>query len=137
MTGRSNAGNTFDITGTNAGNVGAITSFTAFQNLNGGSGTSNNAFVFSNAASVSGNINGVSTGTNTLNYSAYTTAVSVNLQSTTATGIGGTYSNINTLIGGVVGLIRLRVRTRAIHLISLAPTLVMLAVSPASLPSKT
>ncbi|EKD69802.1 MAG: YapH protein, partial [uncultured bacterium] len=71
--------------------------FQSFENLTGGSGTDN--FIFSDAKSISGDIDGGS-GTNTLNMAAYTTAVSVNLQTATATSVGGTFSNISNFVGG-------------------------------------
>ena len=91
-----NAASVFNITGTNAGNVGGI-GFTAFGNLVGG--PANDSFVFSAGASLSGNLNG-GTGTNTVDYSAYTTSVSLNLASSRATGLGGTYSSVQNFIGG-------------------------------------
>jgi hypothetical protein len=100
-----NASTTWDITGTNAETVGAV-SFTTFQNLIGGTGS--NDFVFSNGASVTGNVVGGG-GTETLDVSAYTTAVTVNLAGSTATATttgnspigstGGTFSGINTFAG--------------------------------------
>jgi len=83
-----NANETWNITGTGAGNIGGSTgiSFSNIQNLTGGSGA--DTFVFSNGKGVTGTITGGG-GTNTLNYSAYTTPVSVNLTGGTATGTGG------------------------------------------------
>ncbi len=63
----------------------------------GGSG--NNTITFENGASFAGSIDGGATGTNTLDYSAYTTAVTVNLDQGTATGTTG-ISNISNIIGG-------------------------------------
>ena len=57
-------------------------SFSSFENLIGGSGT--DIFIFSKSKSLSGVIDGGGGG-DTLNYAAYTTAVTVNL----ATGMGG------------------------------------------------
>ena len=71
--------------------------FTNFGNLTGG--TQDDTFVFANGKGVNGNINGGG-GYNTLNWSAYTTPVSVNIQSATATGVGGTFANIEQVIGG-------------------------------------
>jgi len=70
-----NTTNTWQITAANAGNINGIT-FSGFQNLVGGTG--NDTFMFSNGASVSGTINGGG-GIDSLNYSAYTTPVSVTL----------------------------------------------------------
>ena len=69
----------------------------ARKQLIGGSGS--NTFVFNNGASFAGTINGGVGGTNTLNYSAYTTAVTVNLTAGTATGTTG-FSDIGNVIGG-------------------------------------
>ena len=84
------------VTGSNAGTVGAAT-FSSFENLTGGSGA--DQFVFLPGGSVGGNIDGGG-GTNTLDYSAISTPVTLNLAATTSTGIGGTFTNINDFIGG-------------------------------------
>ena len=87
---------TFNITGANIGNAAGI-SFTSFRNLVGGAG--NDVFKFSNAATLTGAINGGG-GTNTVDFSAYTTATGVNLLSTKMTGLGGVFSSIQSFIGG-------------------------------------
>jgi hypothetical protein len=69
--------------------------FSGIASLVGGSG--DDAFVFSTAAA-GFTING-GAGTNTLDYSAYTTGVSVNLATGSATGTGG-ISTIQKMIGG-------------------------------------
>jgi hypothetical protein len=91
-----NANNTWNITGTNAGTVAGV-SFSGIENLVGG--TLVDSFVFSNGAGVSGNIDGKAGG-DTLDYTAYSTAVAVNLQGSTATGIGGTLAGIESVVGG-------------------------------------
>jgi hypothetical protein len=91
-----NVANIWTLTGANAGNVNGI-AFTGISNLTGG--TSSDTFQFDAGGSVSGTINGGG-GTNTLNYSAYTTAVTSNLQTGAETGIGGGVANIGTLVGG-------------------------------------
>ena len=88
---------TWAITSNNSGSAGSV-NFSSFENLTGGSG--NDSFVFSDGIGVSGTTDGGG-GINTLDYSAYSTAVSVNLQSLTATATGG-FSNIGSLIGGTV-----------------------------------
>jgi hypothetical protein len=90
-----NTANTWNITAANAGNVNAI-AFSSFQNLTGGSG--NDTFHFGPAGSVAGTINGGS-GNNTLDYSALSTGVTVNLTTGTASFTGGV-SNINGVLGG-------------------------------------
>src|SRR5690606_5132547 len=87
---------TWSITSNNGGTAGTI-AFNSFENLTGGS--NNDSFVFSNGVGLSGSING-GLGSNTLDYSAYTTAIAVNLQTATATELGGTFSNIGNFIGG-------------------------------------
>src|SRR5208283_4294561 len=66
-------------------------------NLKGGSG--NNDFVLQNGASISGMITGGSGGINELDYSAYTSAITVDLATGTATGTGG-ISNIHSVVDG-------------------------------------
>jgi hypothetical protein len=93
--------NTWNLTGSNAGTLSSASipgpvSFTAVQNLTGGATT--NAFVFSDGASVSGTIQGGGSGS--LDYSAYPSDVTVNLQTATATGVGGTIAGIRSLTGG-------------------------------------
>ncbi|HTQ16028.1 hypothetical protein, partial [Mycobacterium sp.] len=97
-----NVNTTWTITAADAGNMAAITGgFTQIGNLTGG--TANDTFAFNGAtAGVSGNIAG-GTGTNSLDYSAYTGgAVTLNVTApgiATTTGIGGTYSGINSVTG--------------------------------------
>ena len=86
---------TFNITGTNAGNVGGI-SFSGFGNLFGGAG--NDVFVFSNGAKLTGGLNG-GAGVNTIDLSAYTTPTSINLPVSRVTGAGN-FSSIQSCIGG-------------------------------------
>jgi hypothetical protein len=96
-----NVANVWNIMTPNAGtivNANGSSTFTAIQNLTGGSST--NSFKFSNGASVAGMISGGSgSGPNTLDYTLYNTPVSINLQTSTATGTGG-FSNIQAAIGG-------------------------------------
>ncbi len=92
-----NLASVWNITGTNVGNLNGISwSFTGIQNLVGGSKT--NDFIFSNKATIAGSLNGGGGGT--LDESHYTTAVSVNLQTNSATAIKGTFSNLVAIIGG-------------------------------------
>jgi hypothetical protein len=93
-----NVASTFNITGNNAGNLGiTIPSFTNIQSLTGG--TQPNTFVFSNGAAITGSLSG-GAGGDTLDESAYTTAVAVNLQTSKVTGVGGTATNLIAAIGG-------------------------------------
>ena len=90
----------FNIAGFNAGTLtsGVSASFSNFQNLTGASG--NDAFICADGAGVGGNISDIGGATNTLDYSAYFMPVTVNLAEGTATGVGGSVSNILTLRGG-------------------------------------
>ena len=94
--------NAVNITGANTGNIDTTFSFSSVENLVGGS--DDDSFNFSNAASVAGTIDGGSGGTDTLNYGAYITAVSVNLDTSAATAINGGmmngFSNIDSIAGG-------------------------------------
>jgi hypothetical protein len=101
----SDAANTFRITGTDAGSLsGPLVRFpvvfSSFQNLIGGVGA--NTFLFGDGAGVTGYIVGGG-GTNTLDYSAYGGSVIVDLPLSTATGVGGSVSNIQDVVGGSGG----------------------------------
>ncbi len=93
----SNSGttNSWVITGAGAGTVNGAP-FMGIANLTGGAGY--DSFAFQPGASISGRINGDG-GSDTLNYSAYASAVTVNLASKTATAVGS-FSNIKNLKGG-------------------------------------
>ncbi len=86
------------ITGPNTGTITSGPAFSAFANLTGGSGY--NTFAFS-GGSVTGSIIGGS-GSNTLDYSGISVTVGVTMTGAaagTATDIGGTFTNIATLVG--------------------------------------
>jgi hypothetical protein len=87
--------NTWTISATNKGTVGS-TAFTGFANLTGGAG--NDTFKLANGAGVSGTIDGGG-GVNTLDDSAYLTAVVINLRAGTATNVGS-IANIQNATGG-------------------------------------
>ena len=91
-----NTTNTWNITGTNAGNVAGV-AFTAIQNLTGGTGM--DIFKFSAGQGVTGAINGGGGG-DWLDYASYTTAVSVNLATGNATGVSGGVTNVQNVRGG-------------------------------------
>ena len=77
--------------------VGANTlAFSGFESLIGGA--NNDTFTFANGATFNGTING-GVGTDTLDYSAYTATVTVNIAAGTATGTNG-ISNIEVITGG-------------------------------------
>src|SRR5262245_60419214 len=75
--------------------------FSGFDQLQGGK--VQDAFVFADGAGVAGTIDGGG-GVNTLDYSAYTAVVKVNLAAGTATGTGG-ISGIQNVTGGQGGSI--------------------------------
>ena len=70
--------------------------FFSFGNLIGGTGP--DQFAFQPGGSLSGNVDGGG-GTNTLDDSGSSSPVTVNLQSDTATGIGGTFANVTNFLG--------------------------------------
>jgi hypothetical protein len=97
-----NANNTWNVTGMNAGTLSGASipkalSFSSIHNLTGGS--ANDTFVFQNGQGITGKLDGGG-GTNTLDESAYTTNVIGDLQTSTATGVGGAVSHIQDVIGG-------------------------------------
>jgi len=88
--------NIWTLSGQNAGDLNGALDFSAVENLVGG--IDDDTFAFSDGASISGIIDGGG-GINRLDYSAYTSAVMVDLQAGTATGTGGIV-NINGVKGG-------------------------------------
>jgi PKD domain len=96
----------WDITGTDSGTLNGTLAFFGFQNLTGSSSvvsklTANDTFIFFKGGSIGGNLKGPSgaSSRNTLDYSQYGSPVLVDLVKATATGIGGTWSNIQAAIG--------------------------------------
>jgi hypothetical protein len=100
----SDADNTWNVT---AQNVGTLTSsliagpvtFTGATSLHGGFGA--DYFTFADGAGVDGAIDGG--GTNTLDYSAYSSSVIVDLQTGSATSVGAGIANIQNVTGGSTG----------------------------------
>jgi len=91
--------NNWIITGANAGTANSVLtsiSFQGIENLVGG--TVSDRFKFSTGAFVSGTLSGGG-GNNTLDYSPRSDAIQVNLQTSTATAIGGGYISIQNLVG--------------------------------------
>jgi hypothetical protein len=89
-------GAAWSITAANAGKVG-MASFSNVANLVGGSG--DDSFKFAAKGSLSGSITGGG-GSDTLDYSAWTTGVTVNLTTGTATAVAGGVSGIDNVFGG-------------------------------------
>lgn len=97
----SDAGNTFSLAGSDTGTLsgsayGSSVVFSQIGNLTAGSG--GDTFQFADGASLSGNI--VGGGSDTLDYSSYSTSVLVDLQTGSATGVGGSVSGIAIVFGG-------------------------------------
>jgi hypothetical protein len=84
------------ISGNNSGDVNGIT-FSSIENLTGSPDA--DTFAFLPGGSISGNLDG-GAGNNVVDYSALTTPVTINLGGGSSTGVGGSFSNITTLIGG-------------------------------------
>ncbi|MCP2729862.1 CHAT domain-containing protein, partial [Limnofasciculus baicalensis] len=93
-----NTTNTWNITANNGGNLNGTTSFSAIENLTGNDNT--DKFIFSDGVIVTGNIDGKGN-TDTLNYTAYTTPININLAINTATGVGGNILNMEEASGGI------------------------------------
>jgi hypothetical protein len=101
----SDGANTWILTGQNAGTLSSAllvdtVTFSGASNLHGGNGA--DTFVFADGAGVDGIIDGGG-GTNTLNYSGYSTSVLVDLQTGFATGVGQSIANIQNVSGGTGG----------------------------------
>ena len=91
-----NAASTWNITGAqNAGNISGVINFTAVENLTG-NGLAD-AFLFGAGGSETGTING-GAGADSLNYSAISGPISVNLANSTASLTGG-FSSIESFVG--------------------------------------
>lgn len=88
--------NTWQITQQNAGVLDGTIKFIGVEYLTGGAGK--DSFVFAKGIGVSGTVAGQG-GIDTLDYSAYVTPVTINLQTQQSTGIGG-FSGIDRVIGG-------------------------------------
>jgi hypothetical protein len=97
----SNAGNSWEVTGADTGVLSGSAypspvSFIQVGNLTAGSG--GDYFLVDDQATLSGNLTGG--GSDTLDYSPYSTSVLVDLQTGVATGVGGSVSGITTVLGG-------------------------------------
>ncbi|MAE63770.1 MAG: hypothetical protein CMJ18_05815, partial [Phycisphaeraceae bacterium] len=91
---------TWNLTTNDGGNApGVVAGFSNVENLTGA--TTGDTFVFSDGVVMSGAIDGGSLpGLDTLDYNAYTTAVTVDLNAGTATGVLGGISDIENVTGG-------------------------------------
>jgi hypothetical protein len=91
-------GNLWTLSGTNSGTLHNVT-FQNIQNLRSGF-LAQNTFFFKDQASISGSIVVGPGSSGTLDYSPYTTPVTVNLLLNQATGVGGIVTGINNVFGG-------------------------------------
>jgi predicted outer membrane repeat protein len=89
--------NAWQIAGTGQGNINSAVAFQQMQNLVGGTGS--NVFHFKAGGSIAGSLNGGG-GVNDLSYAGLAGPVVVNLAAGTATGVGGSVSNIEIVHGG-------------------------------------
>jgi len=88
---------TFELDGSNRYLSGThALAFTSFENLVGGSAA--DTFAFGGTYSFTGTLDGGS-GTDRVDYSAYASAINFNLQSMTLTGLVGTFTSIEGLVG--------------------------------------
>ena len=94
-----NTSNVWNLTGTAAGDLNGSFAFEGFENLTGGTAT--DRFRFQDGASGFGTINGGS-GTDTLDYSAASTPVAVNLQAKTAAKLTR-FTSLESLVGSASG----------------------------------
>ncbi|MFO0928639.1 MAG: calcium-binding protein [Gemmataceae bacterium] len=90
------AANVWHITGANAGDLNGGTPFSGFETLVGGSAA--DTFAFATGGSVTAAVSGQG-GANTLSFAAVATPVTVNLQTSTATGVGS-FTGIGAVVGG-------------------------------------
>ncbi len=101
LIGDNNVLNTWYITSANAGNINGQFYFSGIKNLTGGN--QSNSFLFGASGFVSGSITGGSTpgpnNVNTLVYSQRSVGAITNLQASTSTAIGGTFSQISAVVG--------------------------------------
>ncbi|MBI1311532.1 hypothetical protein GC176_09510 [bacterium] len=93
----SSANDTFSIAGANNnGSVGLLI-YQSFENLAGGGG--DDVFDIADGLGIDGSLDG-GTGSDTIDYADYSTAVTVDLAAGTATNIGGGISNLENATGG-------------------------------------
>ncbi|NJN91999.1 MAG: CHAT domain-containing protein, partial [Leptolyngbyaceae cyanobacterium RM2_2_4] len=84
-----NTANTWQLLGTDAGSVNGVVEFSNIGNLTGGDAA--DTFIFSDGATLSSSIDGAP-GFDTLDYSDYTTPVTVDLDQNQATGTAGVFN---------------------------------------------
>ena len=99
-----NAASTWSISGVNSGSVNTPgvgnMAFSGFENLTGG--TANDVFQFADASGITGKLDG-GAGTNTVDYSAYTTTNTINLQAQTLSAARiSSFARVQSFIGGGV-----------------------------------
>jgi hypothetical protein len=96
------AANSWEVSGTNAGKLtgsayAVPVSFAGIQNLTAGGGGPD-YFLFDDGGRLDGNLAG--SGNDTVDYTPYASSVVVDLQTGSATGVGGSLSGMLTVIGG-------------------------------------
>ena len=91
-----NTNTTWVVSGTNSGSVDTST-FTSVENLF--AGTQNDTFAFTGTGSLSGNIDGNDADMDTLDFSGYDSAVTVDLSNNSASTVGGTVINVENVVG--------------------------------------
>jgi hypothetical protein len=92
--------NTWEITRNNGGVLNGVVTFDAVETLK--AGPYDDHFLFADGVGLSGNLN-AGPGHDVLDYSAYTTAVTVHLAKGTATGVAGTVDGVEAVFGGSAG----------------------------------
>jgi hypothetical protein len=92
-----NTTDTWNLTGSNAGTFMGTGTFSGFPNLTGGSG--DDTYHFAVAASLSGYLGDIG-GHNWLDYSAWTSALTANLGGGSASGVAGSVTGIQNVVGG-------------------------------------
>ena len=94
LTGTNN-NDTITLTGSDTGSINTL-NFIGIENHGGGAG--DDTFIFTNGASITGTLTGGS-GSDTADYSAYTTDITIDLQNNIATGTQG-FNTLESFIGG-------------------------------------
>src|SRR5205823_6674945 len=92
-----NVPNPWKLLGQNAGKLDDVLSFFGVENLVGGN--DNDTFLVGNGATLTGSVSGGGGLQNRLDFSAASQAITINLATSSATGLGS-FSGINQFVGG-------------------------------------